>query len=108
MFHLFFSLAFGFLTTIHPISTITTVPLPIQNVQIETKTVELIIEGMSCQKGCADGIDRQLKSTKGIIRSRTKFDTGTSKVTFNPKEITVQEIVKTIESLDFKIAKIKE
>jgi len=108
MFHLFFSLAFGFITTVHPISTITTVPITIQNLQSETKTVELIIEGMSCQKGCADSIDRQLKSTKGIIRSRTKFDTGISKVTYNPKEITVKEIVKTIESPDFKVVKIKE
>lgn len=78
-------------------------PFIVQYLQIKTQTIEITVEGMSCQKGCADSIDRKLRSIKGIVRSRTKFDMGISKVTYNPKEITIENIIKTIESLDFKV-----
>ncbi|MFZ1524990.1 MAG: heavy metal-associated domain-containing protein, partial [Saprospiraceae bacterium] len=42
------------------------------------KTVELAVDGMTCQKGCADGIDKKLKTVSGVVKSKTKLDTGIS------------------------------
>lgn len=71
-------------------------------VQDNIRTVEIIVEGMSCQKGCADGIDKTLRSSEGILKSKTKLETGICKVTFDNKKITAKEIIKIIESKDFK------
>ena len=49
-----------------------------------SKKIELKISGMSCQKGCADGIDKKLRLTEGIIKSKTSFEKSKSVITFNP------------------------
>lgn len=73
-------------------------PKPVPTEQQQSyKKVEIAVKEMSCQKGCADGIDKKLKTVDGIIRSRTKFETGICIVTFDDKKISAQEIVKIIE-----------
>ena len=61
------------------------------------KKVELTISGMTCQKGCADGIDKKLNMTYGIVRSKTNFEKGKSVVSYDPSLITVAEIIKVIK-----------
>ena len=65
--------------------------------QKSIRSVEIIVGGMSCQKGCADGIDKKLKSVEGIIKSRTKIETGICKVTFDDQKIQLDRILKIIE-----------
>lgn len=65
--------------------------------QKNIRSVEIIVGGMSCQKGCADGIDKKLKSVEGIIKSRTKIETGICKVTFDDQKIQLDRILKIIE-----------
>lgn len=65
--------------------------------QNKETTVEIAVTGMTCQIGCADGIDRKLKKTKGIVKSSTKIETGICKVTFNQTKISVDEIISIIE-----------
>lgn len=74
----------------------------ILKIQDNIQTVEIKVEGMSCQKGCADGIDKTLKSTEGVLKSKTKLETGVCIVTFDNKKITAKKIIKIIESKDFK------
>lgn len=62
----------------------------------------LEIEGMSCQRGCADGIDAKLKKTAGIVSSRTVFETGRSTVEFDESLIKKEAIVEIIRSMGFK------
>ena len=38
------------------------------------ENLQLKVEGMSCQLGCANGIDKMLKEKAGILESRTIFD----------------------------------
>jgi Cu+-exporting ATPase len=61
------------------------------------KKVELSVSGMTCQKGCADGIDKKLNMTYGIVRSKTNFEKGKSVVSYDPSLITVAEIIKVIK-----------
>lgn len=60
-------------------------------------SAELSVSGMTCQIGCADGIDRKLKKTAGIISSSTKLETGICKVSFDKTKITVPEIIQIIK-----------
>lgn len=61
------------------------------------KTVDLEVEGMSCQKGCADGIDKKFKTVSGILKSKTKLDTGISSITYDESKIRVPELISIIE-----------
>jgi len=64
--------------------------------------IVLTIEGMSCQKGCVDGIDHTLRGTNGIIKSKTQFEKSTSVITFNPHIISKQEIIAIIQDKGYK------
>ncbi|MBK6362453.1 MAG: heavy-metal-associated domain-containing protein [Saprospiraceae bacterium] len=66
-----------------------------------SKKIELKISGMSCQKGCADGIDKKLRLTEGIIKSKTSFEKSKSVITFNPLKISVEEIIKKISDFGY-------
>ena len=74
------------------------------------KTVDLEVTGMTCQKGCADGIDRRFKKTDGIVKSKTTQKTGISRVTYDESKISVEEIIENINSRGFtaEVAKKKQ
>lgn len=64
--------------------------------QKNIRSVEIIVGGMSCQKGCADGIDKKLKTVPGILKSKTKIETGICKVTYDDQKIKIEDILKII------------
>ena len=64
--------------------------------QNNIRSVEIIVGGMSCQKGCADGIDKKLKTVSGILKSKTKLETGICKVTYDDQKIKLQAILDII------------
>lgn len=68
----------------------------------------LSVTGMSCQKGCSDGIDKQLLKTYGIVKSKTSFDKSKTEVSFDPQVITLEEIITIIEDRGYKAKKIKK
>jgi len=61
--------------------------------QNNIRSIEIIVGGMSCQKGCADGIDKKLKTIPGILKSKTKIETGICKVTFDDQKINIEDIL---------------
>ena len=63
----------------------------------KSRTVELSVTGMTCQKGCADGIDKKLKTVSGVLKSRTKLDTGISSITYDETKIKVTQLISIIE-----------
>ena len=68
----------------------------------------LSVTGMSCQKGCADGIDKQLMKTYGIVKSKTSFDKSKTEVSFDPQIITLEQIMTIIEDRGYKAKKMKK
>ena len=66
-------------------------------IQTSVKTVDLLVDGMTCQKGCADGIDKKLKTVSGVLKSRTKLDTGISSITYDETKIKVNQLISIIE-----------
>jgi len=66
------------------------------------KTVKVEVKGMSCQLGCANGLDTTLTEANGIVKSETSFDKSSSVVTFDDTKINLGEIIKIIEKTGFR------
>ncbi len=56
---------------------------------------------MSCQLGCANGLDTALRQANGIVKSQTSFDNSSSEVTFDDTKINLGEIIEIIEKTGF-------
>ena len=78
-----------------------------QEAKSNVKKVELSVSGMSCQRGCADGIDKKLNMTYGVVRSKTNFEKEKSVVTFDPSVITVEQIIQVIKDKGYEAKVIK-
>ena len=65
------------------------------------KTLMLEVKGMTCQLGCADGLDKTFKKTKGILTSKTAYNNSSSEITYNPQLITEKEIISIIKNKGF-------
>ena len=65
--------------------------------------IELEVKGMSCQAGCANGIDNMLKQQKGIVKSKTTYDTGTSVIWYSKELISQKQIADLIRDRGFKV-----
>lgn len=68
-----------------------------------TNQIKLEVKGMSCQAGCANGIDNMLKQQKGIVKSKTTYDTGTSVIWYNKELISQKEVENLIKDRGFKV-----
>jgi len=68
-----------------------------ENNKESLKTIELEVGGMTCQKGCADGIDGKLKTVTGVVKSKTKLETGISKITYDETKVTLEKLISIIE-----------
>jgi len=77
-------------------------------VTVNTKTITLEIKGMSCQIGCADGLDESFKGMKGIIQSNTSFDNSSSEIIYDKSRVSKKEIVKMIQDRGFKTKELKD
>ncbi len=64
-------------------------------------TVKIDVKGMTCQLGCANGLDTTLRQVNGIVKSQTSFDNSSSEVTFDDTKINPGEIIEIIEKRGF-------
>ena len=60
-----------------------------------TKSVEIGIDGMACQEGCADKIASNLKEKDGVISADISFNNKNGNIVFDPSLISIEE-AKTI------------
>lgn len=70
--------------------------------------LQLKITGMSCQAGCANGIDKMLSGKSGVLESNTSFDSGSAEIRYDKSIISEKEIIALIEEKGFKAEGIKE
>lgn len=68
----------------------------------KTTKLELTVEGMSCQAGCADGIDHLLSRREGVVKSKTTYATGISSIWYDQAVISEKEIIELIGQRGFK------
>jgi len=63
------------------------------------KSIEVDIEGMTCEIGCARTIQSKLSKVNGITYSKVNFETNKGQFTYNENEIDKDEIVNKINGI---------
>lgn len=66
-----------------------------------TKTIKVEVGGMSCQEGCANGLDATFKEMPGVIETKTSFENSLSEITFDDSKITEKELIAIIKEKGF-------
>jgi len=66
----------------------------------DNKTVKLKVKGMTCG-GCSNNIHNALSKKKGIIENEVKYPGDLAIVKYDPKKISLEEIIKTIKKAGF-------
>lgn len=68
--------------------------------KIDGETATFKIEGMHCTS-CAMNIDGSLEETKGVLDVSTSYAKATTTVTFDPKLVNTEDLLKAIESAGY-------
>ncbi len=63
------------------------------------KSVEIEIEGMTCEIGCAKTIQSKVFKMDGVTYSNVSFKTKTGQFTYNENKISKEDIVKKITGI---------
>lgn len=83
-----------------------------QEVAANYKTIEVEIEGMTCEIGCAKTIESKLSKTKGVTYSKVNFEEKVGQFTFDENKISQDDIAKKIAGIGggalYKATKITE
>lgn len=66
----------------------------------KSDTKLLIVEGMTCVN-CESIIERDLDKIRGVISSEASYSSGKVKVTFDKNMVKIDEIIRSIEELDY-------
>ena len=88
-------------------------PKPEKSVVLEEKiqTIEVSIEGMTCEIGCAKLIESKVHKLEGVTFSKVSFEEKTGYFSFDSNKISEEEIVKNINGIAggdlYKVSKIK-
>ena len=61
--------------------------------------VEMTIDGMSCQVGCAAYIDEELEKVSGVVSADVSFKNKLASITYDNSLISEHDIVSAINSL---------
>lgn len=83
-----------------------------QEVAANYKTIEVEIEGMTCEIGCAKTIESKLSKTQGVTYSKVNFEGKVGRFTFDENKISQEDIAKKIAGIGggalYKATKITE
>lgn len=74
------------------------------NIQLNLKTANLEIEGMTCQS-CALGVEYELKQVKGVVDAKINYQDGTGTVTFDPAIVDAETIAEASTVYPAKVVK---
>lgn len=61
------------------------------------QSVVIPVEGMGCS-GCAESLEGQIKEMRGVSKAVIDFEAKEARVTFNPKKVTLQELIAHINT----------
>jgi len=83
-----------------------------QEVAANYKTIEVEIEGMTCEIGCAKTIESKLSKVEGVTYSKVNFEAKIGQFTFDENKISQADIAKKIDGIGggalYKATKITE
>ena len=67
----------------------------------KVETVNVLITGMTCQAGCANGIRDAVYRIKGVKSSEVSFENQTGTFIFDPDKVSVKKIVATNDAFNY-------
>ncbi|MFZ2285329.1 MAG: heavy metal-associated domain-containing protein [Lutibacter sp.] len=83
-----------------------------QEVAANYKSIEVEIEGMTCEIGCAKTIESKLSKTEGVKYSKVNFEAKVGQFTYDENKISKEDIAKKIAGIGggdlYKATKITE
>ena len=79
--------------------TIVEKPTVKEEVAANYKSIEVEIEGMTCEIGCARTIQSKLSKFKGVTYSKVSFETKTGQFTYDANKIKQEDIVNKISGI---------
>jgi copper chaperone len=74
-----------------------------ENIQEKAITLQLSVKGMSCQAGCANGIDNMLSKQEGILDSKTLVSTSSSEIRYDKDKVSEKYIIDLIAQRGFEV-----
>jgi len=76
-------------------------PKPIEKVDLKenSETIEVKIEGMTCEIGCAKLIESKVSKLEGVTFSKVNFEEKTGRISFDSNKISEEEIIKNINGI---------
>lgn len=72
------------------------------NKQSSGEKITLKLSGLHCAS-CSLNIDDALEGTNGVMRSSTNYARQESMIEYDPAKVSLDDIKKVIESLDYKV-----
>jgi Cu+-exporting ATPase len=83
-----------------------------QEIAASYKSIEVEIEGMTCEIGCAKTIESKLSKAEGVTYSKVNFEAKIGQFTFDENKISQEDIAKKIAGIGggalYKATKITE
>ena len=73
--------------------------IKIEKIAANYKSIEVDIEGMTCEIGCARTIQSKLSKVKGITYSKVDFESKKGTFTFDTNKISQEDITKKINGI---------
>lgn len=70
-----------------------------QDVAANNKSIEVEIEGMTCEIGCARTIESKLSKVKGISYSKVDFESRKGQFTYDANKLSEDDIVAKINGI---------
>jgi mercuric ion binding protein len=63
------------------------------------KTVSMEIEGMTCEMGCKNAIEKKVAKMEGVESISIDFENAVAEINYNENETNPDEVIETIESI---------
>ena len=67
--------------------------------KVDTQSIEVNIEGMTCEIGCAKLIESKISKLEGVTVSKVNFEEKIGNFTFDANKISSKEIAKNINGI---------
>ncbi len=71
--------------------------IPTKELSENIKNVEVQIEGMTCEIGCARLIQSKLYKTDGVKFAKVSFEENTGKITYDANKVSISELKEVVQ-----------
>ena len=79
-------------------------------IEVADAKANFVIEGMSCQSGCASAINKALREMSGIVSSEVDFESKTAVVSYDNSlvsEYAMMDIINTLKDSAYEVSSVE-